>query len=108
LADTAPLDDYLLLHPPPTPAERRELIEALAAFVARLHEAGVTHPDLHPGNLLVREVAGHREFFLIDVHDIQLGPPLSRAARRANLALLNRWFQIRSTRTDRLRFWRAY
>jgi tRNA A-37 threonylcarbamoyl transferase component Bud32 len=108
LADTTPLDDYLLREPPPAPAERRGLTEALAAFVARLHDAGVTHPDLHPGNLLVRETGGHPEFFLIDVHDVQLGSSLGRAARRANLAVLNRWFQIRATRTDRLRFWRAY
>jgi serine/threonine protein kinase len=108
LADTTPLDDYLLLHPPLTAAERRRLTESLAAFVARLHDAGVTHPDLHPGNLLVRESGGQPEFFLIDVHDIQLSLPLGRAARHANLAVLNRWFQIRATRTDRLRFWRAY
>jgi hypothetical protein len=63
---------------------------------------------LHPGNLLVRHQGGNYDFFLIDVHDVQLGSPLDRAARRANLAMLNRWFQIRCTRTDRLRFWRAY
>jgi tRNA A-37 threonylcarbamoyl transferase component Bud32 len=108
LGDTAPLDDYLLLHPLPAPAVRRRLTEALAAFVAKLHDAGVTHPDLHPGNLLVRATGGHPEFFLIDVHDIQLSSSLGGAARRSNLAVLNRWFQIRATRTDRLRFWRAY
>jgi len=108
LADTTPLDDYLLLRSPPPPADRRGLAKALAAFVARLHDAGVTHPDLHPGNLLVRVTSGGPEFFLIDVHDVHLGASLGQSARRANLALLNRWFQIRATRTDRLRFWRAY
>jgi Lipopolysaccharide kinase (Kdo/WaaP) family len=62
LADTTPLDDYLLLQPPPTPTVRRGLIEALAAFVAKLHDAGVTHPDLHPGNLLVREIGVRSSF----------------------------------------------
>ncbi|HEY1189080.1 MAG TPA: lipopolysaccharide kinase InaA family protein [Gemmata sp.] len=35
------------------PAERRELARELGAFVAKLHENGVAHPDPHPGNLLV-------------------------------------------------------
>ena len=39
--------------PPPSHA-------ALAEYVAKLHAAGVTHPDLHPGNLLVRPDAGDR------------------------------------------------
>jgi len=108
LEQTIPLDEYLLDHPPQSPKGRRALTAALASFIARLHDAGVTHPDLHPGNLLVRELGGSHEFFLIDVHDAQLGQPLDRAARRANLVLLNRWFQIRCTRTDRMRFWRAY
>src|SRR5262249_24344655 len=34
--------------------------------------------------------------------------PLSWPASRANLVLFNRWFQLRATRTDRLRFWNAY
>jgi len=108
LERTVPLDEYLLDHLPRSPADRRRLTGALAEFIAKLHDAGVTHPDLHPGNLLVREEPSGYQFFLIDVHDVQLGPPLDRAARRANLALLNRWFQIRATRSDRLRFWRAY
>ena len=105
---TTPLDDYLLVHPPQSPEGRRRLAVALAKFIAKLHDAGVTHPDLHPGNLLVRDRGDGLEFFLIDVHDVRLGPPLDRAARRANLTMLNRWFQIRASRADRLRFWRAY
>ena len=47
-------------------------------------------------------------FSLLDVHAIRFGPPLPWADSRANLVLLNRWFQLRATRADRLRFWRAY
>jgi serine/threonine protein kinase len=108
LCDTLPLDDYLAQHPPESPCERRRLTTDVAEFVAKLHAAGVAHPDLHPGNLLVRPNACRLEFFLIDLHDVHLGRPLGPEARVANLVLLNRWFQIRATRTDRLRFWRAY
>lgn len=89
------------------PAERRELARALGAFVARLHENGVAHPDPHAGNVLVARGDGFA-FSLLDVHAIRFGPPLSWAASRANLVLFNRWFQTRTSRTDRLRFWRGY
>lgn len=108
LDGTIPLDEHLIHHPPATPAARRQIAVALAAFVAKLHAAGVTHPDLHPGNLLVRPKPDGPEFFLIDVHDVLLGRPLGPGARLANLALLNGWFRLRVDRTDRLRFWRAY
>lgn len=47
-------------------------------------------------------------FSLLDVHAIRFGPPLPWAASRANLVLFNRWFQLRASRADRLRFWRSY
>src|SRR5438067_506 len=69
--------------------------------------AGGRHADLHPGNLLLRP--GHEPtLYLVDLHAVRLGPPLTEAARRANLAVLNRWFMLRAGRTDRLRFWHAY
>lgn len=108
LAGTVPLDEFLRDTPPRRPLDRRRLTVALAGYVSRLHDAGVTHPDLHPGNLLIRADGGKPEFFLIDVHDLDLGPPLAREARLRNLVILNRWFQLRTTRADRLRFWRAY
>jgi tRNA A-37 threonylcarbamoyl transferase component Bud32 len=108
LEDTAPLDHVLIHHPPADPEGRRRLTVELAEYIAKLHAAGVAHPDLHPGNLLVRITANGYAFFLIDVHDIVLGQPLDVAARRRNLALFNRWFQLRTSRADRLRFWRAY
>src|SRR3954469_10008231 len=58
LEGTVPLDHFLVHHPPATAAARRKLTVALAEHVARLHAAGVTHPDLHPGNLLIRTDEG--------------------------------------------------
>jgi tRNA A-37 threonylcarbamoyl transferase component Bud32 len=106
--DAVPMDEFLARHTAAGLAERREFTAALADYVARLHAAGARHPDLHPGNLLVRRTNGRVEFFLIDLHDLKLGPPLRRRARVANLVLLNRWFRMRSSRADRHRFWRAY
>ncbi len=124
-----PFRDYLERTLPTLPpavqrTARRRLAAVLAAFFARLHDAGVAHPDPHPGNLLVEvsEASPASEacpgaevtpacvprFVLIDVHDIRIGRPLSWAESRDNLALFNRWFQLRTHRPERCRFWRAY
>jgi tRNA A-37 threonylcarbamoyl transferase component Bud32 len=87
----------------------QRLAIALGGFVARLHEAGIIHNDLHAANVMVRvEDDDEPHLYLIDLHDVHLRPPLSWRASRANLVLLNRWFALRASRTDRYRFWRAY
>lgn len=114
LCDARPLHLYLetafLDLPPRTQARvRQRLAVALGQLLARMHQAGITHHDLHPGNLLLQLAAdGSPRLSLIDLHDVHLGPPLAWPARRANLVLLNRWFALRSELADRLRFWRAY
>jgi tRNA A-37 threonylcarbamoyl transferase component Bud32 len=88
---------------------RQRLAEALGRFMARVHLAGVYHPDLHAGNLLLHLDAGDAPFlYLIDLHAVRLGVPLAWPASRANLVILNRWFLLRASRSDRLRFWDAY
>src|SRR5262245_39165070 len=88
---------------------RQRLALDLARFIARLHTAGVIHPDLHPANILINWApGGPSHFYLIDLHAIRIGAPLDHAAAQANLILLNRWFVLRTGRTDRLRFWREY
>jgi tRNA A-37 threonylcarbamoyl transferase component Bud32 len=87
----------------------RQLASEFARFLAKLHDAGVAHPDPHPGNVLVEMPASHiPRFALIDLHDVCVGPPLPWAESRQNLTLFNRWFQMRASRTDRARFWHTY
>lgn len=109
-----PLDrfaEHVLPSLPPNDraAVRRQLAWSLGQFLARLHDAGVTHPDPHPGNLLV-ELPPCRvpKFFLIDLHAVRIGRPVAWPESRANLVLYNRWFQLRAGRTDRARFWHSY
>ncbi len=91
------------------PARRQQLSTALGQYLAKLHTAGVTHRDFHPGNLLVRwPVDAAPQFVLIDLHEVHLGRPLSWHRRCDNLCMFNRYFILRASRTDRLRFWRAY
>ncbi|MBX9585224.1 MAG: hypothetical protein K2X87_33375 [Gemmataceae bacterium] len=94
-----------VLEGPLTAAGRRELAVTLGRFFARLHDAGVVHPDPHPGNVLI---APDGRLALLDVHAVRFGYSLGWPDFRANLVLLNRWFQLRASRADRHRFWRAY
>lgn len=100
LATFAPLRQVLV---------RQRIACKLGEMLARLHDAGIVHHDLHPGNLLVRLDANDQpSLYLIDLHAVRLGRPLCWRASRDNLVILNRWFVLRASRTDRLRFWRAY
>lgn len=52
--------------------ERKEniqpLIEALAEYTARLHQAGLMHKDYTPGNILYMEQDGKFNFMLVDIN----------------------------------------
>src|SRR5262249_6044502 len=88
---------------------RHRLAKALGRFVARLHHAGIRHTDLHAANILVRLSDDDQlELYLIDLTAVRLGARLDWPASRDNLVLFTRWFVPRSSRADRLRFWRAY
>lgn len=105
LEQATPLDEFL--QRPLNMAERITITHNLADFFAQLHREGITHPDPHPGNLLVSKNDLAR-FYLIDLHDLEFRKSLSLKQRIENLVLLNRWFALRTTRTDRLRFWKRY
>src|SRR5262249_33017038 len=87
---------------------RQRLAVALGELLARMHDAGIAHGDLHAANVLLRLEADDRPvLFLIDLHAVRLGKPLDWPASRDNLVLINHWFILRGSRTDRCRFWRA-
>jgi hypothetical protein len=117
---TRTLDGTTMLHafvetrlPALPPARRARLRQRLAVrlgeFIARVHQAGVQHHDLHCGNILVHLDADEQpHLFLVDLQAVRLGPPLDWPASRDNLVILNRWPSLFASRSDRLRFWRSY
>jgi hypothetical protein len=114
LDETMPLDAFVksilpTLEPGRRPGLRRRLAVALGMFLARMHEAGILHQDLHAGNVMVRFTAQDEpSLFLLDLHSVRLAKPLSWRVSRQNLVVFNRWFILHASRTDRLRFWHAY
>jgi tRNA A-37 threonylcarbamoyl transferase component Bud32 len=113
LPEAEPLESFLIrtCAAPGRPCSaglRQKLARILARFLARMHDAGVRHHDLHPGNILVRSSPAAHEMFLVDLHAVALGAPPNLETSRDNLVLINHWFALRSSRTDRLRFWKEY
>jgi tRNA A-37 threonylcarbamoyl transferase component Bud32 len=91
------------------PVRRRRFSERLADLVATLHNAGVEHPDLHERNILVREARpGVDELYLLDLHEATLGRRVRPSAAVRDLRRLGRYFSIRTSRTERLRFFLRY
>ena len=68
-----------------TPARRRGYARSLAEFLARLHDAGVAHPDPHPGNLLADVSADGLRIVLTDLHAVRFGPPLDLVRKPGEL-----------------------
>lgn len=86
----------------------RQATRRLADLVARMHQAGVSHEDLHCGNLLVRPGPDGVELVLMDLHRISRRRRLSRRRRAADLAQLMHDRRDLTTRADRLRFLKEY
>ena len=88
---------------------RRSFARELGKFLRLVHDRGVLQVDLHPANIMVRVGEnGLPEFRLVDLDGIELYRRLNRSQRLANLVTLNNYFGPRTSRTDRLRFLRAY
>jgi serine/threonine protein kinase len=114
LEDSQPLNLFLAVTLPALPPVRRtqvrqRLARELGRLVARIHDAGVLHNDLHAANLLVRlEENNEVSLYLIDLNSVRVGAKLDWLTSLNNLVMLNSWFVPRVSRSDRLRFWKAY
>lgn len=86
-----------------------QLFERLAELIARAHQAGFEHTDMHAANILVQTI-GPRQYrcAFVDLHSARMGAAISDHAVVRNLAQLNQWFRKNSPVTDRIRFLRAY
>jgi tRNA A-37 threonylcarbamoyl transferase component Bud32 len=87
-------------------AER--LIEDLARLIARAHQCGFQHGDMHPGNILVRSSGRRGEALFVDLHNVCIGRSVGMRQIVANLAQLNQWFRRNASRTQRRRFLHQY
>jgi tRNA A-37 threonylcarbamoyl transferase component Bud32 len=108
-----PLDDYWksLLNLGRSESQHRisELEDSLAELLARAHQGGISHSDLHPGNLLVEpQQSGRPKVYLVDLQSIRIGRRVSDQEAIYNLAQLNQWFRLNATLTQRMRLLKRY
>jgi tRNA A-37 threonylcarbamoyl transferase component Bud32 len=59
-----------------------EFRHALGAFLHRVLRAGLAHPDMHEGNLLLDWTGGEPVFALVDLYGARLCRSVSRAAKQ--------------------------
>jgi tRNA A-37 threonylcarbamoyl transferase component Bud32 len=107
IADVEPLNEYWLRFRDDR-LLANSLLEEMARLIARAHQCGFQHRDMHPGNILVRRVGEKSEAFFVDLHDVRIGRPVSLREVVQNLAQLNQWFRRHATRTQRQRFLKHY
>jgi len=82
-----PLD--ALLAEPADPVRRRRLVDALADFVRRMHDAGLSHPDLYAKHLFVEERPdGSWSVATLDLQRASSSRDVSLVARGRELAAL--------------------
>ncbi len=86
---------------------KRELIRAFGRIVGKMHKAGILHGDLKVVNVLARKDESGWRFFFIDNERTKKFYRLPTWLRLKNLVQLN-MFRDNISRTDRLRFFKAY
>ncbi len=91
-----------------TRARKLAFIGFLANYLRHLHERGIFHRDMKPSNLLVHDMGEEWQITLIDFADLSVEPIAHRTNRIRNLAQWNGSMPVVLSRTDRLRFLRAY
>lgn len=91
------------------PRLRFFLAREIARLAARIHEAGIEHRDLHERNLILQpQPDGPFRLYLLDLHELRVHGTLPWPLARRELARTGRYFTLRTSRTDRLRFLRHY
>jgi len=87
---------------------KRRFIEAFARWLTSLHQKGIYHLDMKACNILVSKKGEGWDFKLLDLEDVRFNERIDQKKLFKNLLQLNTSVPKYVTRTDRLRFLRAY
>ena len=99
----------LALRDAPYPVAREAVLDAVAATVRRIHDAGFDHHDLHAGNFLILQGPdGEPAVCPIDFHAVRLRSALSPRQRAAGLGKLCFSLETYIDRAEGARIVQAY
>lgn len=91
------------------PGKRRRFMDALAAEIRKMHDAGLASPDLFTRHIFVDDREEDPRFCLIDMARLDRARPLSDSMRVRDLAALNITAPLRFVSArERVRFLRQY
>ena len=118
IPDAITVGEYIAWYPATTTRdvlrEKRQIVDAVAVAVRRMHDAGVVHGDLNVNNLMLRRRSGEVEVSIIDLDGSRLLDKLRPSHRRRELMRLSRSLMKMRLQPcpiddeDRLRFLRSY
>jgi serine/threonine protein kinase len=89
-----------------SPSSKKQLLYQLATTLAYMHRCGVLHADFHAGNLLYSPTLCY--FWIIDIYKSTQLPRFHLFKSLKNLVTFHRPFHLKTSRSDRLRFFRSY
>lgn len=88
--------------------EKRNFIKAFAFWLCQLHQRNIYHQDMKACNIVVSENQQAWDFKLLDLEDVRLSEKVNERKLFKSLLQLNTSIPNFVTRTNRLRFFRAY
>ena len=84
-----------------TAEHKAELMRATGSLLARIHRAGLSHKDFHPGNILVRsKQPGDPQLYVVDLHSVRPLRLLRSRRRARDLAKLYHSLGFRTRQED--------
>lgn len=89
--------------------ERRRILAMLARLLREMHDKGIYHRDLHPGNFLLSDcLPGGKCLYLLDLHRASVCRTLPLRHRIKSLAQFNMLATLALSRSERLFFFKSY
>jgi len=118
IQDAIDLAEYVCWLPATPPreilSEKRDIIDAVAKAIRKMHDAGLYHADLQARNILIRRTTTGVDVFLIDLDKSFIRADLPERLRAQNIRRLNRSIMKMQRALppidddDRRRFLKAY